>query len=368
MAIYEIRPDGFSKINEISFAETGLKERADIQRLMQTQIEIISPDTLVIAEEFGEWEDSKRRIDLLGVDKDANLVVIELKTSTDGGHMELQAIRYAAMVSVMTFDKTVEVYGKYLQKIGNETDPESSLMEFLGWIDVDEEAFAQDVRIILVSADFSKEITTSVMWLNERDLNICCIRLKPYSYNNRTVVDIQQIIPLPEVEEYQVKIREKAQKERLDRVDKESRQNLRQEFWKELLDIAKDKLPLFANISACEDSWIAAGSGKSGIHYIFYIRKHSASVDFVLEGEKERNKQAFDLLYESKIEIENAFGKPLLWNRCDDLKKSNITFVVTGGYRNERETWKKTHELMIDAMRQLENTFSPYVPKLSVKY
>lgn len=34
---------------------------------------------MVIAEEFGEWEDSKRRIDLLGLDREANLVVIELK-------------------------------------------------------------------------------------------------------------------------------------------------------------------------------------------------------------------------------------------------------------------------------------------------
>jgi RecB family endonuclease NucS len=56
---------------------------------------IVSPDTIVIAEEFGEWEDSRRRIDLLGLDKNANLVVIELKRTDDGGHMELQALRYS---------------------------------------------------------------------------------------------------------------------------------------------------------------------------------------------------------------------------------------------------------------------------------
>ena len=46
----------------------------------------IAPETLVISEEFGEWEDSRRRIDLLGLDKDARLVVIELKRTEDGGH------------------------------------------------------------------------------------------------------------------------------------------------------------------------------------------------------------------------------------------------------------------------------------------
>jgi len=31
-------------------------------------------------------------------------VAIELKRTEDGGHMELQSTRYAAMVSTMTFD------------------------------------------------------------------------------------------------------------------------------------------------------------------------------------------------------------------------------------------------------------------------
>ncbi len=43
-------------------------------------------------------------------------MVMELKRTEDGGHMELQAIRYAAMVANMTFKKAVEVYGVYLEK------------------------------------------------------------------------------------------------------------------------------------------------------------------------------------------------------------------------------------------------------------
>jgi len=46
---------------------------------------------LVIAEEFDGWDKSRRRIDLLGGDKDANLVVYELKRMEDGGHMDLHA-------------------------------------------------------------------------------------------------------------------------------------------------------------------------------------------------------------------------------------------------------------------------------------
>lgn len=217
MAIYEISTDRIRKIDETSFSSAGLRERQDLQRLLRTQIEIVSPDTLVIAEEFSQWEDSTRRIDLLGIDKDANLVVIELKRTEDGGHMELQSIRYAAMISAMTFERVVEVYTEFLNRIGNTGDARSSLLEFLDWDEPDEDRFAQDVRIVLVSAEFSKELTTSVIWLNERGLDIECVRIKPYSDNGRVLADIQQIIPLPEAEDYRVRLKEKQQRERASR-------------------------------------------------------------------------------------------------------------------------------------------------------
>src|SRR2546421_3564470 len=185
MALYEITTDNLSKVAETSFDFVGVRERTDLQRLLKKQIEVIAPETLVIAEEFGEWEESKRRIDLLGLDKNANLVVIELKRTEDGGHMELQAIRYAAMVSKMTFEKAVDIYGSYLSKNGSDTDARAAILEFLEWEEPKEDAFAQDVRIVLVSANFSKEVTTAVLWLNEHDLDIRCIRLTPYNDNGR---------------------------------------------------------------------------------------------------------------------------------------------------------------------------------------
>ena len=214
MTIYELTADRIRSLAETTFGDAGIQERADLQRLLKDQIDIISPDTLVIAEEFGEWADSRRRIDLLGIDKEANVVVIELKKTEDGGHMELQAIRYAAMVSTMTFDNVVATLGRYLQSQGRDDDPKAVVLDFLEWDEPDEERFAQDVRIVLASADFSKELTTAVMWLNERGVDIRCIRLKPYADGIRLLLDVQQIIPLPEAEEYQVRIKEKQQQER----------------------------------------------------------------------------------------------------------------------------------------------------------
>jgi hypothetical protein len=220
MPLYEVTSDQLKKIGETSFRDARIRERADLQRLLRSQIEIISPNIMVIAEEFNEWDDSSRRIDLLAIDKDANLVVIELKRTEDGGNMELQALRYAAMVSTMTFEEAVTVYGDYKRGLDQDTDPQQELLEFLEWEEVDEEHFGQDVSIILVSAEFSKELTSSVLWLNNFELDIRCVRIKPYNDSGRTLIDVQQVIPLPEATEYQVKVSVKTRRERTARIFK----------------------------------------------------------------------------------------------------------------------------------------------------
>ena len=215
MPIYKLDGEKIKELTKTTFSNEKISEARDLQKYIINSIEAIEKDLLVISSEFGDWEDSRRRIDILCIDKDANLVVIELKRTEDGGHMELQSIRYAAMVSKMTFDKSVKAYTKYLKKRGDiEIDAGQEILNFLEWEEPSEDEFANDVRIILVSADFSKEITTSVLWLIERDIDIKCVRIKPQKDGESLYFDIQQIIPLPETADYQVKLREKAAEQR----------------------------------------------------------------------------------------------------------------------------------------------------------
>jgi hypothetical protein len=214
MAIYSYNNNSLHVVETTTFNNEGILERQHLQSALKRQIDIVAPDCIVISEEFSEWSGSQRRIDLLAIDSSGNLVVIELKRTESGEHMELQAIRYSAMVSTLTFSRAIEIYRKYLLSIGSDENAESNLLEFLGWEEPQEDEFALDVRIILVSSDFSKELTTSVMWLNERNLDIRCVRLIPYKHKNEIILDVQQIIPLPEVESYQVKIKQQSEERR----------------------------------------------------------------------------------------------------------------------------------------------------------
>src|SRR5215469_6528126 len=134
MALHEVTPSEFRRIPQTDFHTLALKERGDIQRLLRNNISVIADDLYVLAEEFSEWEDNRRRIDLLAIDSNANLVVIEVKRTTEGGAMDLQATRYAAMVSALSFARAIQIHTDFLRATGQDpTDAQSRILEFLDW-------------------------------------------------------------------------------------------------------------------------------------------------------------------------------------------------------------------------------------------
>ncbi|MBB6429101.1 hypothetical protein [Algisphaera agarilytica] len=208
MPLFRLDSDQLTTLPVTNFAQEGVSERYDLQRLLREQIDVLLPDALVLTDEFADWDDSRRRIDLLALDTEARLVVIELKRTTNDGQLDLQAIRYAAMASTMTFDQAVAAYAKYSGSTS--TEAEQVLLDFLDWDGPQEEFFGQEVRIVLVAPDFHKEVTTSVIWLNQRDLDITCVRIRPHRQGDELILDVQRIIPLPEAGDFLVRAKDKS--------------------------------------------------------------------------------------------------------------------------------------------------------------
>lgn len=364
MPIYEILSDEIRPIQEASFGSAGLRERHDLQRLLREQIEIISPETMVLAEEYGEWDASSRRIDLLGLDKDANLVVIELKRTEDGGFMDLQALRYAAMVSTMTFDQAVEALSQFNQKRDKTADARQAILDFLEWEEADKDQFAQDVRVVLVSANFSKELTTAVMWLNERSLDIRCVRMKPYTDQGRTLVDIQQVLPLPEAREFQIQVQSKAVQERVARRAESAMSDLLKRFWASLLAHAQQRTDLHARISPVAAYYVGASYGRA-LRLNYCIGHKDLRVELYIDsGDAVRNKELFDALHEHKGTIESAYGGPLSWERLDNKQACRIKVDLPGLSMMKEEDWPEVCKAMVDAMIKFEAALKPYMAGL----
>ncbi|MYC37359.1 MAG: DUF91 domain-containing protein [Chloroflexi bacterium] len=215
MPLYRWNDDNLEPVPPTTFEAEGLQERTDLQRLLRDQPDVLEEGLFIVVEDFSNWQDSSRSIDLLALDAEGNLVVIELKRTQTGDHSELQAIRYAAMVSNMTLEQVIAAHRYYLQRRDIDGDATDRVLSHLGvHDDADAEIHTERPRIILASAGFSTELTTSVLWLRDGDMNISCVRLQLYKDGNGLLMDASQVIPLPEASDYLVKVREREETER----------------------------------------------------------------------------------------------------------------------------------------------------------
>jgi hypothetical protein len=358
MTLFEMTKNEFRPIEKVSFSEAKILERADLQRILRNQIDVLGQEFYVLEEEFGDWEDSKRRIDLLAIDSEANLVVIELKRTSDGGHMELQAVRYASMISTMTFEQAEEAHAQYLSRHGlNPNQARQKILDFLGWVDPDQEEFGGEVKILLVSEDFGKELTTAVLWLRDHDIDIQCVRFKPYLDGNKLYLDIETIIPLPEAMDYQVKLRKKTQEGKKHKADSK---DARHQFWTSLIDLCKTKNTRHANALPNTRHWLTGKTDMPGITFNYTVAQHSCVAELHIDRkDASKNKSIFDDLFKQRAAVEQVFGKPLVWERLDDKRCCRIKYdVESGGYKTALPNLPNVQDELVDAMIRLENTFS----------
>lgn len=183
----------------------------------------------LLATEFNGWEDSKRRIDILACDETGGLVVIELKRDQADAHAELQALRYAALLSVLPSRVIEEQSLQFQIKKGGKPTGwgaaqwRSELAEHLGYAgaamsDSPLSFDSERLTVILISDSINGELLTTVNWLSRyvtpaqpqgEGVTIECHQLSRYSIAGQEVLHLDKIFPLPLEEDFLVRARQK---------------------------------------------------------------------------------------------------------------------------------------------------------------
>lgn len=217
MAFFTFKPDAIEQATFLpaqDLANAGIKESV-LRDLLATHLHRLDTERrlMVLACEYTGWSDASRYIDLLAIDEDQNLVVVELKRTQDAGHAELQALRYAAMLSTHTFENVVDALLGHRQKTDQQATREQAqadLLDFLGVADVSEVKLSEMPRIMLISQGYGVELTTTVLWLrNHTDIDISCHTVALYPYGDKFALYFDLLLPLPEQTSYLVKVRNK---------------------------------------------------------------------------------------------------------------------------------------------------------------
>lgn len=269
MFLIDKKTNAIEKIQERSFSELGFKEREHLQEWISKNPESLGEELLIIQKEFNGFNDTNERLDLLALDKQGNLVIIENKLDDSGRDVTWQALKYASYCSTLKKQEIRKIYQVYLDKEGNGEKAEDNLVEFLGVSDFAEVSInsGQTQRIILIAANFRKEVTSTVLWLLNYKLRVQCFKVTPFENNGSLLLNIEQIIPMKESEEYVISMADKTQDDINVQEELKTRHLTRIDFWRAYLDEVNRKTAIYQNVNPSKDNWISGATGISGVQY-----------------------------------------------------------------------------------------------------
>ncbi|MCY3753267.1 MAG: DUF4268 domain-containing protein [Alphaproteobacteria bacterium] len=356
------------RLKERRFADLNLQERDHLQEWLARMPDALGEELLIVQKEFDGFADTRERLDLLALDKEGRLVVVENKLDDSGRDVVWQALKYVAYCSSLKKADIVEIYQKYLDRWSEGADAVANLCDFLDVEDLDEAVLnaGNEQRLVLIAANFRKEVTTTVLWLLGHGVRAQCFRVVPYSFGEELFIDLRQIIPMPEAADYMIGMAAKDSEEKSVQGAQRRSHGLRQAFWTRVLEELRTRnVARFENISPSKDHWLSCAAGVAGCNFSLIFLRAEARVELSLQrSDAAENKWLFDRLESGKHELEGRFGNELRWRRMDDRKASRINYSCPFDSYDERN-WPEIAEWMCDHIVGLIETFSEPLIRLN---
>lgn len=361
-----------TRLQNKRFSDLGFSERNHLQEWLAYQPDAFGEELLIIQKEFDGFDDTRERLDLLALDKDGNLVIIENKLDDTGRDVVWQALKYASYCSGLSKKQVIDIYQSYLNRYCGGGDANALICEFLEIPDMGEVVLnsGNAQRLIFVAANYRKEVTSTALWLLSHGIQLQCFKVTPFSMqlnvtgqqHEELFLNVEQIIPTPEVKELMIGISAKEADEKVTEQEVKTRHKIRLAFWERALNAFKtSSCDLFDNINPTKDNWLNAGSGVRSCPYTLIFGTKESRVELGLNRTSaEENKIIFDYLNSHKEQIELVFGTKLDWLRLDEKKVSRIQFSKEyQGY--DKDLWPEIIDWMITHMIKLEKATKQYL-------
>ena len=360
-----------SPLESRSFSEMDLGERFDLQEWLDKTPDALGEELLIIQKEFAEFKDTKERLDLLALDKNGSLVIIENKRDDSGKDVVWQALRYVAYCSSLKKSQVVEIFGNYRGM--TEEDTSEAICEFLE-VDSIEEAVINSgtsQRFILVAAKFRKEVTSTILWLLANGIQAQCMKTSLLTHGDDLFLDIQQIIPTPEAEDYMISMSSKDSEEKETKAVAGKSKQIYYRFWeKALIHFREQNIDLYRNSKPASDAWLFGHTGVANCSYLCCKNKRDTRVAFYICGRKKgNNEKIFNFLHDRKQDIETRFGTTLEWERT----RGGNYFIyfskaIEDHQEHDEENWQNLIEWLGEHFRKLEEAFRPEIEGLQQKF
>ena len=335
------------KLEARKFNELGFRERENLQEWIVKNPDILGEDLLIIQKEYDGFNNTNERLDLLALDKDANLVIIENKLDDTGRDVVWQALKYTSYCSTLTTKQIIKIYQDYLNQYKYNEDATMMILDFL---EIEEDNLIlnkNDQRIVFIANNYRREVTSTVLWLLDHEIQVQCFRAIPYSMNNDIFLQIEQIIPLPETKEFMINLKEKEKEVTIKSKVVAESESLLIEFWKKQKEnLHKNKIHFLDNTKSKASYNLGFWKGKGKFNMV--LGRYALRVELYINNDAD--KKLFDAMYQYKDKIEASYKGTIIWERLDSKKASRIKVDMPEEAVDSLTSWKdkETWEIRVD--------------------
>jgi len=190
--LWKITDKGFDVLDRGS-----VEQEKKLHDWLEEDISLISDDLLVIGREV--QTDFNKSIDLLCLNRDGDVVIIELKRDRAPRDVLAQILEYASWVDDLPSDKILEIADEYFKKKG--TDLEEAFQE--KFRDDLPESLNSSHKMLIVASELDAQTERVLNYLSKHEIDINAVTFSYFrdgenEYLARTVLIPESMKPNPE--------------------------------------------------------------------------------------------------------------------------------------------------------------------------
>ncbi|MGX8698458.1 MAG: endonuclease NucS domain-containing protein [bacterium] len=161
----------------------ALINEKELEDLLCEHIELLNPDWLVIGRQVRT--SANKLIDLLCMDRDGDIVIVELKKGMTPREVTAQAIDYASCVDKLHPEDFAEIYLQYSKN--NKSLGEAYREKFRD--DLDEDTIKQKVKMVIVATQMDDSTERIIAYLQSKyQVNINILFFNVFQHNGQRLL------------------------------------------------------------------------------------------------------------------------------------------------------------------------------------
>ncbi len=331
MKLFTIDKDGkLIQFKERNFAENN--REIDLEILLEKNPEYFLENSNVLIIGRQVTTNLNTFIDLLGIDKQGNTVVVELKREKTPRETIAQILEYASFVENLSYEQLNKIYQEYS---GDEVNLDEYHQQFFQNSEDLNVAFNKSSKLMIVAQNISTEIKQTALYLKRMGIDIYCLEFKYFlNQSNERMISSDYVVG----EEEFLKS-EKIKSAELPKVNEKqfvaSLNRYGEIAFKAISNFAKENSLSFRWVSKCYSLNLPLNGGFVGLCFGYppnSVFKQSIYTGFEELRKKVPNYEKIIFFYEEQIASMNCFlpaKSNYKWIIDESYKESNMEKYLT---------------------------------------